>query len=91
MDKNEVKTIYDVIELINREVDNTKTAVVRNRDDTTTWLDIDDDPEAKIAFESAKVVATLGFLVLDKWDKMKHRFSKEIREQIETFMDNMND
>lgn len=90
MEKNEVTTVYDVIDLVNGEVENTKTAVIRDRDNTTTWLDVDDDPEAKRALEVAKVVATLGFLVLDKWDKMKHHFSKEIQEQIETFIDEVN-
>lgn len=82
MDKNEIKNIDDVIALINEEVAITKTIVSHNRDDSTNWLDIDDDPEAEKALKFAQIITILGILVLDDWDSMKDYFSEDVQNQV---------
>lgn len=83
MDNNEIKTVNDAIALINGEVENVKTLVTHKRDDSTEWIDIDDDKNAQKAVEFARVVTILGMLVMDNWDAMKHQFPEEVQNQVE--------
>lgn len=91
MDTNEIKTIDDVIAQINEEVAITRTIVTHKRDDSTDWMDIDDDPEAEKALKFAQIITILGMLVLDDWDSMKGYFSEEVQNQVKDVCDLFND
>lgn len=91
MDKNEIKTIDDVIAQINEEVAITRTIVTHKRDDSTDWMDIDDDPKAEKTLKFAQIIAILGMLVLDDWDSMKGYFSEEMQNQVKDVVYLFND
>lgn len=91
MDKNEIKTVDDVIAQINEEIAITKTIVTHKRDDSTDWMDIDDDPEAEKVLKFAQIITILGMLVLDDWDSMKGYFSEEVQNQVKDVCDLFND
>ncbi|MEG1514758.1 MAG: hypothetical protein RSD95_07745 [Clostridia bacterium] len=86
MDKNEINTVYDVLDVLgafDEELDDITTMVVHSRDNSTNWIDTGDNPEALVGLGLAKVISTLGLLTIDNWDEVKDCFPEDVRDRAE--------